>query len=131
MKNKKITEREYGKNYPYTKDNVTLKVAGSYPNAIYIEDKKFVGYTTEILKPGMDDILILFEGFKMYAHEQHLKYLRMFWCCYLLMIGAAALSLYVALNCKHLIWLAWLSFFYCFANLVIGTGKCLKIWRGR
>lgn len=153
MKNKKITEREYGKNYPYTKDSVTLKVARSYPNAIYIEDesgikyavngngyayleqvkkdKNFVGYTTEILKPGADDALILFEGFKIYAHEQFLKNLRLFCLVYFLLIGATGLSLYAAIVCKQLNWLAWLSFYYCFANLIAATVKCWKLWRGR
>lgn len=153
MINKKITEREYGKAYPYTIDNVVIKIADRYPNAVYIEDEsgnkyavngnahvyftninkdpKYKGYTTKILKDGESDTLILLEGFKMYSHKQYLKYLRRFWLCYFLLIAVTVLSLFVALNCKHLNWLAWLSFFYCLVNLIAATFECYKLWRSK
>lgn len=151
MKSKKITQREYGENYPYTIDNLTLKVAENYPNAIYVEDesgnkfavngngcvyltqikkdKKFIGYTTEILKSGETDTLILLEGFRIYSNYQYLRHLKIFCFCYLVLFAITVLSLFVALNCKALNWLAWISFGYCLVNFIQASIKCYKLWR--
>ncbi len=92
----KISEKEYGKDYPYTIDNVDIKVADRYPSAVYIEDEsgnkyavngnahvyftninkdpKYKGYTTKILKDRASDADILKFGFNMYAIDQAFKY---------------------------------------------------------
>lgn len=76
-----------GKNYPYTVDNVRIQCAADYPAAIYIEDKsgnkyavngsanqyltkivpdkKYKGYTSEILKNNMTDAEVLQMGLKI------------------------------------------------------------------
>lgn len=96
MKNKKITEREYGKNYPYTIDNVTIRVAEDYPNAVYVEDEsgnkyavngnahvyltkikkdaQYKGYSSLIFKENIaDDFAVLMCGMQMYSAAQSLK----------------------------------------------------------
>ena len=76
-----ISASDMGEKYPYTVDNVKIKCATDYPDAIFIidknnnkyavngnadvyftkikADKNYKGYTTAILKDGMSDAEVL------------------------------------------------------------------------
>ena len=81
-----ISASDMGENYPYTRDNVRIKCASDYPDAVYIidknnnkyavngnadiyftkikPDKNYKGFTTAITKNGMTDAEVLQIGLK-------------------------------------------------------------------
>ena len=90
-----LSEKIKGDFYPYTLDNLKIKIANNYPKAVWVEDaagnkyavngnafiylskikkdKKLIGYTTDILKNGYTDTKILNAGFTLYDKREILK----------------------------------------------------------